>query len=55
MEAEKVRWDVMRPAAVPLNFSYARFFLALKRLLSPTGMLYDENTNQYQVGKLKAA
>ncbi|XP_031391037.1 protein DETOXIFICATION 46, chloroplastic-like [Punica granatum] len=38
-----------------VGFQWARFFLALKRLLAPTGMLYCESPSQHQVGKLKAA
>ncbi|XP_030531939.1 protein DETOXIFICATION 46, chloroplastic-like isoform X2 [Rhodamnia argentea] len=37
-----------------LVFQWARFFLALQRLLSPTGILYSESSTQFQVGKLKA-
>ncbi|PPD99098.1 hypothetical protein GOBAR_DD03827 [Gossypium barbadense] len=33
----------------------ARFFLCLQRLLSPTGMLYSEESNDYKPGMLKVA
>ncbi|KAL3730812.1 hypothetical protein ACJRO7_027785 [Eucalyptus globulus] len=36
-------------------FQWARFFLALQRLLSPTGILYSESSTHFQIGKLKAA
>ncbi|XP_018815340.2 protein DETOXIFICATION 46, chloroplastic-like [Juglans regia] len=38
-----------------VGFQWARFFLALRRLLSPNGMLHSEDTSQYRLGKLKAA
>ncbi|XP_030471319.2 protein DETOXIFICATION 46, chloroplastic-like [Syzygium oleosum] len=38
-----------------VGFQWARFFLALRRLLSPTGILYSETSTQFQMGKLKAA
>ncbi|KAG6653386.1 protein DETOXIFICATION 46, chloroplastic-like [Carya illinoinensis] len=38
-----------------VGFQWARFFLALRRLLSPNGMLHSEDMSQYRLGKLKAA
>ncbi|XP_041011871.1 protein DETOXIFICATION 46, chloroplastic-like [Juglans microcarpa x Juglans regia] len=38
-----------------VGFQWARFFLALRRLLSPNGMLSSEDMSQYRLGKLKAA
>ncbi|XP_034681249.1 protein DETOXIFICATION 46, chloroplastic [Vitis riparia] len=35
-------------------FQWARFFLALQRLFSPNGILYSEDLNQSELGKLKA-
>ncbi|XP_027356141.1 protein DETOXIFICATION 46, chloroplastic [Abrus precatorius] len=37
-----------------VGFQWARFFLALRRLLSPNGMLYSEES-QFELEKLKAA
>ncbi|KAL6213677.1 hypothetical protein ACLB2K_013123 [Fragaria x ananassa] len=37
-----------------VGFQWARFFLALRRLLSPNGMLHPEELGSYNVGKLKA-
>lgn len=37
-----------------MSFIQARFFLALRRLLSPNGMLHTEELGSYNVGKLKA-
>lgn len=37
-----------------VGFQWARFFLALRRLLSPNGMLHTEDLGSYEVGKLKA-
>ncbi|KAL5563107.1 hypothetical protein UlMin_032854 [Ulmus minor] len=36
------------------GFQWARFFLAARRLLSPTGILYSEDSPQYNLEKLKA-
>ncbi|KDP41728.1 hypothetical protein JCGZ_26746 [Jatropha curcas] len=36
-------------------FQWARFFFALRRLLSPKGILSSEETVEYKLGKLKAA
>jgi hypothetical protein len=36
-------------------FFQARFFLALRRLLSPNGMLHSDDMTPYELGKLKAA
>jgi len=36
-------------------FFQARFFLDLRRLLSPNGMLHTEDMTPYELGKLKAA
>ncbi|KAH1099071.1 hypothetical protein J1N35_015992 [Gossypium stocksii] len=38
-----------------LGFQWARFFLCLQRLLSPTGMLYSEESNDYKPEMLKIA
>ncbi|KAG6711785.1 hypothetical protein I3843_05G064600 [Carya illinoinensis] len=38
-----------------VGFQWARFFLALRRLLSPNGVLHSEDMSQYRLGKLKAA
>ncbi|TYH85526.1 hypothetical protein ES332_D02G273100v1 [Gossypium tomentosum] len=38
-----------------IGFQWARFFLCLQRLLSPTGMLYSEESNDYKPGMLKVA
>ncbi|XVF67792.1 hypothetical protein PTKIN_Ptkin10aG0150400 [Pterospermum kingtungense] len=38
-----------------VGFQWARFVLALQRLLSPHGMLYSEDFNEYKQQKLKAA
>ncbi|GAV62378.1 MatE domain-containing protein, partial [Cephalotus follicularis] len=38
-----------------VGFQWARFFLALQRLLSPSGMLSAGYMSQYKLGKLKAA
>ncbi|KAM6581485.1 hypothetical protein CsatA_005259 [Cannabis sativa] len=35
-------------------FQWARFFLALRRLLSPNGVLFSEDLSRYNVEKLKA-
>ncbi|KAB1207411.1 MATE efflux family protein 4, chloroplastic [Morella rubra] len=37
-----------------VGFQWARFLLALRRLLSPNGMLHSEDMSQYNMGKLKA-
>ncbi|XP_062176441.1 protein DETOXIFICATION 46, chloroplastic-like [Alnus glutinosa] len=41
--------------AALVGFQWARFFLALRRLLSPNGMLHTEDMTPYELGKLKAA
>ncbi|XAR59106.1 hypothetical protein NMG60_11014758 [Bertholletia excelsa] len=38
-----------------VGFQWARFFLALRRLLSPNGVLYSEELTRHNMGKLKAA
>lgn len=38
-----------------VGFQWARFFLCLQRLLSPTGMLYSEESNDYKPEMLKVA
>ncbi|KAL5855927.1 hypothetical protein ACOSQ4_005729 [Xanthoceras sorbifolium] len=38
-----------------VGFQWARFFLALQRLLSPTGILFSENISQHKLEKLTAA
>ncbi|XVF45369.1 hypothetical protein PTKIN_Ptkin02bG0200300 [Pterospermum kingtungense] len=38
-----------------VGFQWARFFLALQRLLSPNGILYSEDLRQYEVKKLRAS
>ncbi|XP_057966132.1 protein DETOXIFICATION 46, chloroplastic-like [Malania oleifera] len=38
-----------------VGFQWARFFLSLRRLISPDGILYSEDLNRYKLGKLKAA
>ncbi|MBA0614233.1 hypothetical protein Godav_014554 [Gossypium davidsonii] len=38
-----------------IGFQWARFFLCLQRLLSPTGMLYSEESNDYKPEMLKVA
>ncbi|XP_058730091.1 protein DETOXIFICATION 46, chloroplastic-like [Vicia villosa] len=38
-----------------VGFQWARFFVALLRLLSPNGILYSEETSQYELQKLKTA
>ncbi|XP_031271674.1 protein DETOXIFICATION 46, chloroplastic-like isoform X1 [Pistacia vera] len=40
---------------VLVGFQWARFLLALQRLLSPTGILFSENLSQHNLEKLKAA
>ncbi|XP_058730092.1 protein DETOXIFICATION 46, chloroplastic-like [Vicia villosa] len=37
------------------GFQWARFSMALLRLLSPKGILYSEDTSQYELQKLKTA
>ncbi|CAI8616895.1 unnamed protein product [Vicia faba] len=37
------------------GFQWARFSMALLRLLSPKGVLYSEDTSQYELQKLKTA
>ncbi|KAG5547837.1 hypothetical protein RHGRI_013500 [Rhododendron griersonianum] len=37
-----------------VGFQWARFFLALRRLLSPDGVLYSEDLTRFSLGKLKA-
>ncbi|KAE8008595.1 hypothetical protein FH972_005092 [Carpinus fangiana] len=41
--------------AALVGFQWARFFLALRRLLSPNGMLHSDDMTPYELGKLKAA
>ncbi|WVZ03140.1 hypothetical protein V8G54_023946, partial [Vigna mungo] len=36
-------------------FQWARFSMALQRLLSPNGVLYSEDTDRYELLKLRAA
>ncbi|TKY67609.1 MATE efflux family protein 4 [Spatholobus suberectus] len=36
-------------------FQWARFSIALQRLLSPKGILYSEDTDQYKLRKLRTA
>ncbi|KAL6963792.1 Protein DETOXIFICATION 46, chloroplastic [Sarracenia purpurea var. burkii] len=38
-----------------IGFQWSRFFIALRRLIYPNGMLYSEDWTQHQLGKLKAA
>ncbi|GKV53115.1 hypothetical protein SLEP1_g59660 [Rubroshorea leprosula] len=38
-----------------VGFQWARFFLALRRLLSPEGLLHSTDGNEYKLEKLKAA
>ncbi|XWS54977.1 hypothetical protein CRYUN_Cryun10bG0135800 [Craigia yunnanensis] len=38
-----------------VGFQWARFFLALQRLLSPNGILYSEDLRRYEVKKLGAS
>ncbi|KAI4375685.1 hypothetical protein MLD38_013526 [Melastoma candidum] len=38
-----------------VGFQWARFFLALRRLLSPNGVLYSDESAPYAVAKLKAS
>ncbi|GLU02841.1 hypothetical protein SLE2022_200760 [Rubroshorea leprosula] len=38
-----------------VGFQWARFFLALRRLLSPEGLLHSKDGNKYKLEKLKAA
>lgn len=38
-----------------VGFQWSRFILALRRLLSPNGILYSEDMSRYKVGKLKSA
>ncbi|XP_075672987.1 protein DETOXIFICATION 46, chloroplastic-like [Castanea sativa] len=40
---------------VLIGFQWARFFLSLRRLLSPNGMLYSEDLGQGKLEKLRAA
>ncbi|KAF7127232.1 hypothetical protein RHSIM_Rhsim11G0182400 [Rhododendron simsii] len=37
-----------------VGFQWSRFFMALRRLLSPDGILYSEDLTRHQMGKLKA-
>ncbi|GMI74491.1 EDS5 HOMOLOGUE [Hibiscus trionum] len=38
-----------------VGFQWARFFLALQRLLSPNGILYSEDLTRFEVKKMKAS
>ncbi|KAA8546028.1 hypothetical protein F0562_020521 [Nyssa sinensis] len=38
-----------------VGFQWARFFLSLQRLISPSGVLYSEDLTRYKLEKLKAA
>ncbi|XP_052193099.1 protein DETOXIFICATION 46, chloroplastic-like isoform X2 [Diospyros lotus] len=38
-----------------VGFQWSRFFIALRRLLSPDGILYAEDLTRNQLGKVKAA
>lgn len=38
-----------------VGFQWARFFLSLRRLISPDGVLYSEDLTRYKLEKLKAA
>ncbi|KAH7834382.1 hypothetical protein Vadar_015440 [Vaccinium darrowii] len=36
-----------------VGFQWSRFFIALRRLLSPDGILYSEDLSRHQIGKLR--
>lgn len=38
-----------------VGFQWARFFLSIRRLISPDGILYSEDLTRYKLGKVKAA